>query len=853
MLKMLVKFYWLVYFLAGAYRVFGYNCTVSDKAGEPKKLNYCDLFLKNNQNPSKTWSLTTDVHITITSWYVDLDIINGIFELRGMINMKWLGQQITWKSKEPDDYYLNITDNSIWRPKIHLENQAFEHDMFIGLGNTTVSNNGVMTHVAPLNIRSRCQINSYSPHMDSNTCQLNFTIDIIHANVTFQQKNYSDIISPWAIARTQFSSSLEIDQKDEAIIKSVAVNVTLQKNSQLTPCSELASNSLEKLICELSLKYNPSITPDTTSRDFLHALNFTIFYADVDVSGMFQLIGVVEATWEDPQLTWKPSEYNFTEINIQNISHQIWKPDFVLVNSEFHDTRPLLDSGYMTMVSNQGLVRFYALSISLQAKCPVAINNMPWNQQTCQLHFNTSAPNPIFNITHASESPLAKFINSTSEKNIPSPWIVHEMREMKQTNDGHKSSNYSVSIEVELHRNDTEFHLRRCVPFARSYEEELKCRLFSKDLRRPIGDTYRRGPHTNIEIDYVDLNIENEVFFIRGQLILKWPDERLSWDPSEFGNRFNLSIKEHGLWTPRIALDNELLGENHLELSKDFYSNCYWMEIDCPRSPKFLSGGRLEVSSDGNLTWTLPMNFDTKCDMKSNGWPWDPQTCYLDFTINTHEMRIRLKYSEFTERLSLWKIVQTYSKEPSTAFKLEFKFDLEMKSYSLQVKLSLIFIGVSLVMLTSFLIPPMNKFKVILKILSVKLVAIFLAILMYSIPQFTTRAPNFLIGYIILLAVVGISSCVTAYLVRLARKSRLNNPSANKESTNPEESKSKNDTILKTISTEAIKPTNDEYASGSSKTTESETDWLKIAIKIEFSSFAICLIISVILIISLMN
>ncbi|XP_065223938.1 uncharacterized protein LOC135848092 [Planococcus citri] len=848
---MLVKFYWLVYFLAGAYRVFGYNCTVSDKAGEPKKLNYCDLFLKNNQNPSKTWSLTTDVHITITSSYADLDIINGIFELRGMINMKWLGQQITWKSKEPDDYYLNITDNSIWRPKIHLENQAFEHDTFIGLGNTTVSNNGVMAHVAPLNIRSRCQINSYSPHMDSNTCQLNFTIDIIHANITFQQKNYSDIISPWAISRTQFSSSLEIDQKDEALIKSVAVNVTLQKNPQLTPCSELASNSLEKIICELSLKYNPSIIPDTTSQDFLHALNFTIFYADVDVSGMFQLIGVVEATWEDPQLTWKPSEYNFTEINIQNISHQIWKPDFVLVNSEFHDTKPLLDSGYTTMVSNQGLVRFYALSISLQAKCQVTINSMPWNRQTCQLHFNTSAPNPIFNITHTSESPLAKFINSTTEKNIASPWIVHEMREMKQMNDGHKSSNYSVSIEVELHRNDTEFQLRRCVPFARSYEEELKCRLFSEIIRRSPTEAYERGPKTSIMYDYMDLNIENQVFLIRGQIVMKWVDKRFAWDPSEFGNKFNLKIKEDRLWTPRLKLQNELFGEHQLELSPDISSNCYYLEIECPDNA-YLSGGQLEVSSDGNLTRTLPMDFDTKCGMNSNGWPWDPQTCYLDFKTNTWDMDAELLYNAVTDELSLWKTAQLY-KRLHSPFQLQFKFVFEMKSYSLQVKLSLIFIGVSLATLVSFLIPPMNKFKVVLKTLSMLLLAIFLAILMYSIHQFTSRAPNFLIGFIILLVIVGISSCATAFLVHMAKKSRSNNPSPNKESTTPEESKSRNDTILKPISTEAIKPTNDEYASVAPQTTEYEIDWLKIAIMTEILSLAICLVIFVILIISLMN
>ncbi|XP_065203156.1 uncharacterized protein LOC135833336 isoform X2 [Planococcus citri] len=716
--------------------------------------------------------------------------------------------------------------------------QVFAYEEFIEPGNTTLSSDGTITHIAPLNIRSRikCTASSSSQLSDIYDCKLNFKMNIFRANISFSHNNYSDVISPWIITKTP-PTIIRFSEKNETELlkKSIQIDLTLKRSiSQPKSCSEFASNSSEKLRCQLFSNYSYK-TSNMASQDLFQTLNLTIFYADIDVSGLFQMIGEVNVTWEDHQLTWEPSKYNNTytlDLDMLNNSNQIWKPAYVLVNNLFYDNKPLLSSDHITTVTYQGKVTLWTKSISLQTKCPVLMRKRPWNEQICLLRFKTNVSDAKFDVKQGAKT------------GIESPWTVHEI--MTRMNGSLESPDNSILLHVHLRRNIGYFKSTQCISSASSYEEELKCHLLTK-VHPNISSVqaFAFGPGVDMMISYIELNLENGILLLKGQQTMIWEDKRMAWDPERFGDQFVIKMEEDALWKPCLVLDNELFqkGVNHGSYDNDdVVPTCN------------VGTGHLDVSSNGDVIWTSPMNLDTTCNMAFNSWPWDPQTCSLNFTTNTMDIKhlqVNLSRTELSITKSLWTITNI-TKEFDDNFRMRFEITLEMNSCSLQVTLCLIFIGVSLVMLPSFLISPVSRIKLASKTLSFLLLVIFLVILINSIPHFTTRAPNFLIGLAVLLSTVGISTFVTAYLVRLARESHSSNPSLNMEFANPEENKRENGT-MKTVVINATTRTDNEYTAEVPALKKSQNQWLKIAAVIELSSFAICSIVVVFLIVSLMS
>ncbi|XP_065203134.1 uncharacterized protein LOC135833323 isoform X3 [Planococcus citri] len=639
-------------------------------------------------------------------------------------------------------------------------------------------------------------------------------------------------------------------------MENVSINVTLQKNiSQPTSCSEFPtdSSSEEKLICQLFSNYNSSIFPNTTSQDHFHEIQFKMFYADIsDISGIFQIVGEVEGKWNDHRLTWEPSEYNYTYVlQIENNFHQIWKPKFKLVNGAFFEDTFLFDSDHIAslVITYAGAVTLRMRSINIQAECQVTVKSRPWNNHTCQLHFKSDAPK--FDIKYEEFDQETTAVTNARAYYIVSPWMVHEFREVKRINGSLESSDNSIFIDVELHRDMDDFESTRCNSFANSYEEELKCHLYSKVGRLVPSEAFLNGPQLDMTISYVDLNIENELFQMKGQLVLKWAHEKMVWDPKKFGDLFVLKIEEDTVWKPALILKNEVF-EEYIKIDLEFLGSGNFRNSS---NDEYFGAGHLEVTSNGALTWTLPMNIDTRCNMTLNSWPWDPQTCQLNFTTNTAKMHSRINdSSQMKSRsgtISLWKITEIF-KGNNTLFQLSLMITLENKSNSLQVVLCSTLTGLSSVMLSSFLISPTNRNKLPSKLLSLLLLVIFLAIMMTSIPHFTTQAPNFLIGFVMLLSIVGTSSCITAYLVRLARKSHSYNPSLNVRFTSTEENEGEN-YAMKTALIQGVPLIDDKTTDEASAAEKSQHNWLKVAMVVELSSFAICSIVVVFLITSLMN
>nr|AKR16141.1 nicotinic acetylcholine receptor non-alpha subunit 27 [Parascaris equorum] len=87
-----------------------------------------------------------------------------------------------------------------------------------------------------------------------------------------------------------------------------------------------------------------------------------------------------------------------------------------------------------------------------------------------------------------------------------------------------------------------------------------------------------------------------------------WHDERIHWDPAEFGNISKLTVAIRYVWTPDIVLYN-----NARDFSRGFVDT------------------NLHILSNGDLQWAPPAKVYSICKLDVTFFPFDDQFCVLEF------------------------------------------------------------------------------------------------------------------------------------------------------------------------------------------------------------------------------
>ncbi|GMT00172.1 hypothetical protein PENTCL1PPCAC_22346, partial [Pristionchus entomophagus] len=122
------------------------------------------------------------------------------------------------------------------------------------------------------------------------------------------------------------------------------------------------------------------------------------------------------------------------------------------------------------------------------------------------------------------------------------------------------------------------------------------------------------------------LDGQNQIIEINAWLRYSWKDYRLSWDPKRFGNISSVRFAgaENMIWRPDILLHNSA--------NEDFDSSYKSNEV---------------VYSTGEVNWVPPGIFMASCKMDITYFPFDDQTCFLEFGSWTyHGSLIDLRFTE---------------------------------------------------------------------------------------------------------------------------------------------------------------------------------------------------------------
>ncbi|XP_028166014.1 acetylcholine receptor subunit alpha-L1-like [Ostrinia furnacalis] len=127
---------------------------------------------------------------------------------------------------------------------------------------------------------------------------------------------------------------------------------------------------------------------------------------------------------------------------------------------------------------------------------------------------------------------------------------------------------------------------------------------------RPVKD-HRSTVNVSVRfaVKYISFDASEETFNVHSWVALKWKDEFLTWDPSEYGNITEIQVESHEIWTPRMSLYN---ADAALYQSDQIFTTCL-------------------LHNTGNVTCIPHVPHSGICRSTLKYWPYDKQNCTMYF------------------------------------------------------------------------------------------------------------------------------------------------------------------------------------------------------------------------------
>ncbi|XP_060074962.1 neuronal acetylcholine receptor subunit non-alpha-2-like [Ylistrum balloti] len=146
-------------------------------------------------------------------------------------------------------------------------------------------------------------------------------------------------------------------------------------------------------------------------------------------------------------------------------------------------------------------------------------------------------------------------------------------------------------------------------------QKKLLTRIFDgydKRLRPVLKQSY--SVHVNMTFALNSINEfdeKSQKLAVTGVFDLRWTDESLLWNKSEYGNAFHVHIDGNSIWLPNIALMNTFGKITMLTHS----------------------AGTALVYFDGTVMWFPGDSYVVTCEVDITYYPFDSQDCYFRFKI----------------------------------------------------------------------------------------------------------------------------------------------------------------------------------------------------------------------------
>ena len=239
-------------------------------------------------------------------------------------------------------------------------------------------------------------------------------------------------------------------------------------------------------------------------------------------------------------------------------------------------------------------------------------------------------------------------------------------------------------------------------------------------------------------------------------LTLEWKDEFLAWDLSMFPVQ-KLTVPQDKVWKPDFVLKNGFT--EFKELGASFYN--------------------VILSADGTVFWKPYQVFESQCSIDVTYFPFDTQTCEIQFTLWSHfRVQVMLSSSSSSVEMlrykgnSIWDIISTSQSIDNSGGNSEITYTLTLKRkptfYVSNTVIPILFLGV--LNLLVFVIPADAGEKMSYAITVALGFIVFLTIISSELPANSDSTPYLSTYLQIQIFLGGLALVISSIQLRLRHK-----------------------------------------------------------------------------------
>ena len=248
-----------------------------------------------------------------------------------------------------------------------------------------------------------------------------------------------------------------------------------------------------------------------------------------------------------------------------------------------------------------------------------------------------------------------------------------------------------------------------------------------------------------------------EMFSFVGAIFVMWVDDRMKWDPEEYGGINEIHVSYNDVWIPEMILsspsdDVDSLGKKWNRIRYHSYGLAQWLPVDLIKST---------------------------CSVNVKNYPFDSQSCLTSFNALGYDSR-EIVIMPWTNQIdvsifqpnSLWDIQNTSVSVLQANVQLDCTFHLKRKPSFVIINILLPILCLSLLNVLVFLLVPESGERASYCITVLLSIAVFMTIVNDMLPRSSTPVP--MISYKLMLDMVISSLIVFVAILNLRIYSRDN-------------------------------------------------------------------------------
>ncbi|XP_070175646.1 acetylcholine receptor subunit alpha-like [Littorina saxatilis] len=272
----------------------------------------------------------------------------------------------------------------------------------------------------------------------------------------------------------------------------------------------------------------------------------------------------------------------------------------------------------------------------------------------------------------------------------------------------------------------------------------------------PVNVSVSLGLKTVIALD-----MRLQTFLSFAWFTVRWFDQLLTWNSSDFNNITAVYLPVHKVWRPDLVIFNTV---GDISALRDQTTN-------------------VQVRHDGRMSWSSGGKFDTYCTVDITYFPFDVQACSVD--LMTWSLPITVLNGTFADPVWIWmdqteshpelRLVGTdheYVLRPSGFWVLIFRVRLQRKPLFYVVNIIVPMTLLSFLNCLVYVLPTESGEKMTVSVTSFLSLAVFVSFINDTLPQNSDSTCLFSLYVMVHMALSLCSTAVCAVTVNLASRGR---------------------------------------------------------------------------------